>query len=105
MARSIETMNRGLRNPRSDAPQVALEVRSQRCAFAVLKGSTPLDWGVRNVRHGAPRRRAGIRRLMSLLQLYAPSVVIVRRTRQATDESSKHAAQMFGKLRKEISAR
>lgn len=49
--------------------------------------------------------RAGIHRLMALLQLYGPSLVIVRRTRRASGESSKHAARLFGKLREEMRAR
>ena len=105
MARSIETTHRGFSNSNPDARQLALEVRSQRWAFVVFQGSTLLDLGVRNVPQRPSEKRAGIRRLVFLLQLYVPSVVVVRRTRRTREESSKRAAQTFVRIREEIERR
>lgn len=60
---------------------LALEVRSQRIGFIVLQGTTRLlDWGVRT--YGKQKSNApsvGCSRVATLLDLYSPAVIVIRR--------------------------
>jgi len=87
------------------ARQLAIEIRSQRFAFAVLHGSKLLDSGIRNLPRGISGMKRGISRLMFLLQLYAPSVVVARRTRQVRGEPAERAARVFRRIRQELTRR
>lgn len=82
--------------------RLALEVRSRRLGFAVLRGSHLLDWGVRE--YGADGESAGIavRRVCSLVSSYTPYVVIARRSRRVSHPSSKNAAMVLQKIRAEL---
>ena len=53
---------------------LALEIRPQKAGFAVFEGASLLDWGVRG--YG---QTPAIRRIETLLSLYAPSVIVIRR--------------------------
>jgi hypothetical protein len=53
---------------------LALEIRPQKAGFAVFEGATLLDWGVRDYGPTPAFRRIG-----TLLSLYAPSVIVIRR--------------------------
>ncbi|HEV8414594.1 MAG TPA: hypothetical protein VGQ49_13445 [Bryobacteraceae bacterium] len=78
--------------------RLALEVRSRRLAFAVLQGSDLLDWGVRSYSTGAVGATGAIEKLHFLLNLYGPSVVVVRGTRGVKDESSQSVARVLRKI-------
>lgn len=84
---------------------LALEVRSQKFAFAVIQGSELIDWGARGFRSGAPEAKAAMDRFAFLLKLYAPSMVITRQTRRAKDKSSQNALRVFRMIRGELKRR
>jgi hypothetical protein len=54
---------------------LALEIRPRKAGFAVLDGSTLLDWGVTTYGPKIP----AMRRITSLLDLHAPSIIVTRR--------------------------
>ena len=86
--------------------QLALEVRSGRFGFAVLQGTSHLlDWGVREYEAGTEGAQAAISKLSALVMLYAPSVVITRRTRRVAHRSSKNAAQTLRRIEVESKRR
>lgn len=60
---------------------LALEVRPQRLGFVVLQGVTrPLDWGLRlYCRKKGLAPSAGCAKVATLLDLYAPAAVVIRR--------------------------
>lgn len=68
---------------------LALEIRSQKFGFVVFEGPTRLlDWGVRSYAGRSAHRRAIVeKKICLLLQLYAPSAVVMRRR----DSSSRRA--------------
>ncbi|HEV2199743.1 MAG TPA: hypothetical protein VGR73_07970 [Bryobacteraceae bacterium] len=84
---------------------MALEIRSRRVGFAVLQGANLLDWGQRGFPPGISGTETAIERISFLLDLYAPAVVIARRTRHVRDESSEVAARIFRKIRGELKRR
>jgi hypothetical protein len=89
---------------------VALEVRSQRTGFIALEGSGRvrlLDWGVRLYdRRTYPTGAACGARIAALLDLYAPSVVVLRRGKDAsTDEMRRWVRAIVAKIATEARRR
>jgi hypothetical protein len=78
--------------------RMALEIRSRRFGYAVFQGADLLDWGVRSYPAGVSAGESAVRSLTFLLKLYAPSVVIARRTRRAKDVSSEQATRISKKI-------
>lgn len=83
-----------------DERQLALEIRSWNFGFAVLEGSNLLEWGV--CRFPGGQLAAAIRGLRRLMRIYAPSIIIARRTRRAKSGSSEKAARLLRKISGEL---
>jgi hypothetical protein len=82
---------------------LALEIRPQKAGFAVFDGATLLDWGVRG--YG---RTPAFRRIETLLSLYTPSVIVIRRRHYLKhDDAGARVVQSIkrGAQRKSISVR
>jgi hypothetical protein len=75
---------------------LALEIRSWKFGYALVEGTSVLDWGVAWFPTG--ESSVAIRRLAFLLKIHAPYTVIARRTRRANHESSKSAAQVLRRI-------
>jgi hypothetical protein len=79
---------------------VALEVCPQRFGFVVFDGPvTLLDWGVRNYRGRRTLRQTAIReKISTLLKLYAPTALVMRRRESLSRNARKEtlsAARMI----------
>jgi hypothetical protein len=85
--------------------RLALEIRSQFFAFAVIQGDALIDWGTRGFPVPAHARRTAVKRVASLLRLYAPAIVISRPTRDTSHGSSRIAAGILNAIRKEVENR
>ena len=72
---------------------LALEIRPRKFGFVVFEGPTRLlDWGVRSYPgRGTHRRSTVTKRICVLLDLYAPSVLVMRRR----DSSSRKARKVI----------
>jgi hypothetical protein len=105
MAHGNKTEDRESNQFYAKARQLALEIRSQRFAFAVLQGRDLLDYGARNVPPGPSGMKLGVRRLSFILELYAPSVVIARRTLPIRGAPARHAAHILERIREELRRR
>lgn len=101
----IETHGLTNSETKSAERQLALEIRSRKFGFTLLEGKELLDWGVRSFPSGKLGGDAAIKGLSLLLKLYAPSVVIARRTRRVKNESSKQASSILRKIQIELTRR
>ena len=82
---------------------LALEIRSWKFGYAVIEGANVLDWGVCWFPTG--EASIAVHRLAFLLKIYAPSMLIARRTRRANHESSKSAAQVLRSIGDDLKRR
>lgn len=76
--RETQVRNDGCQSSRGETDELrllALEIRPRKAGFAVLEGATLLDWGVTTYGPGRP----AMRRIASLLDLHAPSIIVTRR--------------------------
>lgn len=81
---------------------LALEIRSRFFGFAVFEGGDIIDWGIRGFVPGRAGRKAAMKKFVALLKLYAPPIVIARRTRRARHESSRRSALFLRVFRREV---
>ena len=80
--------------------QLALEIRSGRFGFAVIEGSTLLDWGA--CAFDTSGLDYAMSRLAFLLRIYRPATVVARTTRRGADDFSKNAAKVLRKIRNKL---
>jgi hypothetical protein len=84
---------------------LALEVRSRKFGFAVLHGSRLVDWGIREYAAGGAGAKVALNRVLTLVSLYTPLVVIARRTRRASGDSSKNARLVLHNIKTGLARR
>ena len=81
----------------SEVCTLALEIRSQRFGFAVVEGGQLLDWGVRE--HGGQPLVAS-QKVASLVDLYGPAAVVIRKR-----ERHRHPSDVFPAIRSALRLR
>ena len=95
-------------HPKSNDRRIlAIALRSRRFGFAVFEGPNRLlDWGMvfYPLNDGA-QRRAVTKRVASLLTLFAPSIVVVGRTRLLNVRNGSGVRPILRSIRREASAR
>jgi hypothetical protein len=79
---------------------LALEVRSQRVGFIVLQGRDQiLDWGIRTYgKQEADAPSACCAKVATLLELYSPAVMVIRRRNPALKQSRGTVRAIAAKL-------
>jgi len=85
--------------------QLFLEVRSHKLGFAIVNGTELVDWGVRFFPPGAAGTEMALKILAFLVKIYAPSIVVARRTRRVKHASSEKASYVFRKIQRELKRR
>jgi len=101
----IQARNRLASETNASERHLAIEIRSRLFGFAVFEAGKIIDWGIRGFASGATGRKIAIKKFMFLLKLYAPSIIIARRTRRARHESSRSSALVLKGFRREVERR